>query len=78
MPKSTPKVANLNSPQMAHQIINGPNGQMFLVPANNNPKVHKIQFYFLPRNRGKLYMYKLISCRCDIKLSIDGAACTCK
>ena len=42
MPKSTPKVANLNSPQMAHQIVNGPNGQMFLVPANNNPttKVH--------------------------------------
>ena len=44
MPKSTPKiaignVANLNSPQMAHQIVNGPNGQMFLVPANNNPKV---------------------------------------
>ena len=41
MPKNTAKVANLNSPQMAHQIVNGPNGQMFLVPANNNPKVHK-------------------------------------
>ena len=41
MPKSTPKVANLNSPQMAHQIVNGPNGQMFLVPANNSPKVDK-------------------------------------
>ena len=40
MPKSTAKVANLNLPQMAHQIVNGPNGQMFLVPANNNPKVH--------------------------------------
>ena len=39
MPKSTAKVANLNLPQMAHQIVNGPNGQMFLVPTNNNPKV---------------------------------------
>ena len=36
-----------------------------------------IILFFLPRSREKI-IYKLISCRYVLKLTIDGAACICK